>query len=386
VSTVLVTGGAGFVGSHLVDALLARGDRVRVLDSLDPQAHEGGVAAHLSRDAELITGDIRDSATTGRALDGVELVFHQAGMVGNGQSMYEIRRYVDVNGCGTAVLLEESVKRRDTVRRIVAASSMVVYGEGAYRCTEHGLVAPGLRRREDLERGQWEPRCPRCGEAVDAVPTHEDQPLRPTSPYAISKRDSEELVLTTGAAHGLETVALRYLNVYGARQALSNPYTGVAAIFATQLLSGRRPVIFEDGLQRRDFVHVSDVVRANLLAADAPRAPGNAINVGTGHSMSVLDLAHRLSDSLLGRAVEPDVTDSFRAGDIRHCWADVSRARDLLGFVATADRATEMQRLAEWVTTQSPTDRTQAAHAELAARGLIRAASVSAAARPPGTR
>lgn len=380
-STVLVTGGAGFVGSHLVDALLQRGDHVRVLDSLDPQAHEGGVAAHLAKDAELTSGDIRDNATTARALDGVELVFHQAGMVGNGQSMYEIRRYVDVNGCGTAVLLEECTKRRGTVRRIVAASSMVVYGEGAYRCEEHGMVAPGLRHREDLDRQQWEPRCPRCAAPVAAVPTSEDQPLHPTSPYAISKRDSEELVLTTGAAHGVETVALRYLNVYGPRQALSNPYTGVAAVFATQLLAGRCPVIFEDGMQRRDFVHVSDVVRANLLAADAPRAVGYAINVGTGDSMRIRDLARQLGIALCGRDVEPEITGSFRAGDIRHCWADVSRARDLLGFVATADRGEELHRLAEWVSTQSPTDRTAQAFAELAARGLI-----SGAASPTGRR
>jgi dTDP-L-rhamnose 4-epimerase len=371
VSTVLVTGGAGFVGSHLVDALLLRGDHVRVLDVLDPQAHEGGVAAHLSRDAELIRGDLRDESATARALDGVEVVFHQAGMVGNGQSMYEIRRYVDVNGIGTAVLLEQALRRRDTVRRIVAASSMVVYGEGAYRCAEHGLVAPGLRARADLDRAQWEPRCPRCGAQVEAIPIGEDHPLRPTSPYAVSKRTSEELVLTTGAAHGVETVALRYLNVYGPRQALSNPYTGVAAIFATQLLGGRRPVVFEDGMQRRDFVHVSDVVRANLLAADAPHAPGNPFNVGTGESMAIVDLARQLA-TLLGRDIEPEVTGSFRAGDIRHCWADVSRARDLLGFVATADRDLELRRLAEWVLGQAPVDRTAGAFAELLARGLIR--------------
>jgi dTDP-L-rhamnose 4-epimerase len=371
VSTVLVTGGAGFVGSHLVDALLQRGDQVRVLDVLDPQAHEGGLAVHLSRDAELICGDLRDGSATGRALDGVEVVFHQAGMVGNGQSMYEIRRYVDVNGSGTAVLLEQALRRRDTVRRVVAASSMVVYGEGAYRCAEHGVVAPGLRAREDLDRAQWEPRCPRCGARVDAIPTGEEHPLQPTSPYAVSKRTCEELVLTTGAAHGLETVALRYLNVYGPRQALSNPYTGVAAIFATQLLGGRRPVVFEDGMQRRDFVHVSDVVRANLLAAHAPHAPGNPFNVGTGESMAIVDLAGQLA-TLLGRDIEPEVTGSFRAGDIRHCWADVSRARDLLGFVAAADRDLELRRLAEWVLGQAPVDRTAGAFAELLARGLIR--------------
>jgi dTDP-L-rhamnose 4-epimerase len=384
VTTVLVTGGAGFVGSHLVDALLQRGDRVRVLDSLDPQAHEGRVAAHLSRHAELLVGDLRDAALTARALDGVEVVFHQAGMVGNGQSMYEIRRYVDVNGCGTAVLLEEAVKRRDTVRRIVAASSMVVYGEGAYRCAEHGVVAPGLRRNSDLQRGAWEPRCPRCAHPVEAVPTEEDHPLHPTSPYAISKRDCEELVLTTGAAHGMETVALRYLNVYGPRQALSNPYTGVAAIFATQLLAGRRPVVFEDGMQRRDFVHVSDVVRANLLAAESQSAAGHAFNVGTGDSMTIADLARRLA-ALLGRDAQPDVTGSFRVGDIRHCWAGVTRARALLGFTATADRDSELRNLAEWVLDQAPVDRTAAALAELQARGLVRAA-VSATVSPPGRR
>jgi len=379
-STVLVTGGAGFVGSHLVDALLARGDRVRVLDNLDPQAHEGGVARHLDDDAELIRGDLRDAAAVARALDGVELVFHQAGMVGNGQSMYEMRRYVEVNGAGTAVLLEEALRRRDTVRRVVAASSMVVYGEGAYRCTEHGAVAPRTRRREDLDRGSWEPRCPLCDAQVEAVPTREDQPLHPTSPYAISKRDCEELVITAGAAHGLETVALRYLNVYGPRQALSNPYTGVAAIFATRLLSGGRPLVFEDGMQRRDFVHVSDVVRANLLAAESAQAPGHAINVGTGVCITVLDMARRLA-ALLGRDVEPEVTGSFRAGDIRHCWAGVEAAQRLLGFAASADRDAELHRLAAWVQRQTPVDRTAAALAELSARGLIRAS-----ASPSGTR
>jgi dTDP-L-rhamnose 4-epimerase len=384
VSTVLVTGGAGFVGSHLVDALLRRGDRVRVLDSLEPQAHDGGAAAHLSRHAELVRADLRDAGATGRALDGVEVVFHQAGMVGNGQSMYEIHRYVDVNGGGTAVLLEQALRRRDTLRRIVAASSMVVYGEGAWRCAAHGVVAPGLRRAADLQQARWDPRCPRCGDALEAVATAEDHPLQPTSPYAISKRTGEELVLTAGAAHGVETVALRYLNVYGPRQALANPYTGVAAIFATRLLNGRRPMVFEDGLQRRDLVHVSDVVRANLLAADAHDAPGHAINVGTGVSISIHDLATRLA-SLLGHAdLPPDVTGSFRAGDIRHCWADVSRARTLLGFTATADRDAELRRLAEWVLEQTPADRTEVAFAELAARGLIRPTSASAS--PSGTR
>ncbi|MFN2451098.1 MAG: NAD-dependent epimerase/dehydratase family protein [Candidatus Dormibacteria bacterium] len=370
--TALVTGGAGFVGAHLVDALLNRGDRVRVLDNLDPQAHEGARAAFLNPEAELVTGDLRDRAAVARALDGVELVFHQGGMVGNGQSMYELHRYVDVNAGGTAILVEEVLRRRDRVRRLVAASSMVVYGEGAYRCVEHGEVAPGLRADADLAARRWDPCCPRCGEAVEAVPTAEDRPLHPTSAYAISKRDSEELVLVAGRAHGVETVALRYLNIYGPQQALSNPYTGVAAIFCTRLLNGRRPLLFEDGQQRRDLVHVSDVVRANLLAAESTAAVGHAINVGTGASLTITELALTLARHL-GRAdQEPELSGAYRAGDIRHCWADLGLARRLLGFEAIADRDVELHRLAEWVTTQRPADRTDEATAELRSRGLIR--------------
>ncbi|HVS42629.1 MAG TPA: NAD-dependent epimerase/dehydratase family protein [Candidatus Dormibacteraeota bacterium] len=368
---VLVTGGAGFVGSHLVDALLEAGHAVRVLDNLDPQAHESGAPRFLSPEAELVEADLRHSPAVARALRGVEVVLHQAGMVGNGQSMYEIHRYVDVNSGGTAVLLEEVLRARDSVRRVVTASSMVVYGEGAYRCAEHGVVAPGLRRRADLDARRWENRCPRCGEAVEPVPTSEDHPLQPTSPYAISKRDCEELTLTTGHAHGLETVALRYLNVYGPRQALSNPYTGVAAIFSTRLLGGRRPLVFEDGRQRRDLVHVSDVVRANLLAMDAPGVVGLPVNVGTGVSITVRELALVLAAEL-GVDLEPEVTRRFRAGDIRHCVADVRRARDLLGFEARAVRSEALRDLARWVAGETPVDRTVAAVAALRERGLIR--------------
>jgi dTDP-L-rhamnose 4-epimerase len=370
-STVLVTGGAGFVGSHLVDALLAAGHAVRILDNLDPQAHEGGRPRFVNAGAELIAGDLRDPVAVGHALDGVEVVFHQGGMVGNGQSMYEIHRYVDVNSGGTAVLLEQALLRRDTLRRVVTASSMVVYGEGAHRCAEHGVVAPGLRRRADLDARRWENRCPVCDAAVEPVPTDEEHPLRPTSPYAVSKRDCEELTLTTGHAHGLETVALRYLNIFGPRQALSNPYTGVAAIFCTRLLGGHRPLIFEDGGQRRDLVHVSDVVRANLLAMDAPRATGQAVNVGTGVSLTVAELASALAAEL-GVDLEPDITGDFRAGDIRHCIAGVRRARDLLGFEACADRARALGDLAAWVAHESPVDRTVTAVAALRERGLIR--------------
>lgn len=367
----LVTGGAGFVGSHLVDALLSAGHEVTVLDNLDPQAHEDGVPRFLNEGARLVTGDLRDRTAVADALEGVEVVFHQGGMVGNGQSMYEMASYVDVNATGTAVLLEEVLRRRDTVRRVVAASSMVVYGDGAYRCDEHGTLAALPRRQVDLDAGLWEPRCPWCLAFVHPVPTDEDFRLRPTSPYGIGKAACEQLVLVAGEAHQIECVALRYLNVYGPRQALGNPYTGVAAVFCTRLLSRRPPLVFEDGAQQRDLVHVDDVVRANLLAMSADAAVGCAINVGTGTSITVGSLALILAGSI-APGIAPEISGRWRSGDIRHCWADTGRARSLLGFVPRTDRAAALSELAQWVANERPVDRTEQAFAELISRGLIR--------------
>jgi dTDP-L-rhamnose 4-epimerase len=370
VSAVLVTGGAGFIGSHLVDALLERGRRVRVLDNLDRLAHPEGVPRHLSPEAELMVGDLRDAATVERALDGVEAVFHLGGVVGNGESMVNARRAVDHNAGGTAMLLEAVIGRRDRVRRLVAASSMVVYGEGAYRCAEHGTVHPPLRSTAQLRRREWELRCPACGQDVEPTPTPEDAPLRPTSVYGITKRDQEELVLVLGRAYGLETVALRYLNVYGPRQTLANPYTGVAAIFGARLLTGSQPVVFEDGGQLRDLVHVTDVVRATLAALDAPAAAGQALNVATGRRVRVVDLAERIA-AALGSELRPRLTGEYRAGDIRHCFADVSRARTLLGFEACVRLDRGLLELADWVAGQVVRERGDEALDGLRARGLI---------------
>ena len=369
-STVLVTGGAGFVGSHIVDALLERGERVRVLDNLDPLAHAGGVPAHLSADAELVTGDLGDRALVDSALDGVDRVFHLGGVVGNGESMVNVRRAVAANSVGTATVLEALIERRDSIRRLVLASSMVVYGEGSYECKRHGTVAPPLRSEERLRARDWEARCPRCGDHVAPVPTAEDAPLRPTSVYGITKRDQEELALVLGRAYGIEAVALRYLNVYGPRQALANPYTGVAAIFAARVLNGRRPRVFEDGRQLRDLVHVSDVVAATLAAMDAPAAPGNAINVATGARVRVLDLARSVA-AALGSDLEPEVTDEYRAGDIRHCFADVESARQLLGFEASIDFESGLPELAEWVASRRVEERGDDAISELRSLGLV---------------
>jgi dTDP-L-rhamnose 4-epimerase len=371
VSAVLVTGGAGFIGSHLVDLLLERGEEVRVLDNLDPLAHAGGVREQPSAAAELIMGDLRERATVERALQGVDRVFHLGGVVGNGESMVNVRRAVDHNAAGTATLLEAAIERRERIRRVVVASSMVVYGEGSYRCREHGLVHPALRAVERIRRRCWEPPCPACGAPVEPVPTREDAPLAPTSVYGITKRDQEELALVLGRAYGLETVALRYLNVYGPRQAASNPYTGVAAIFAARVLNGRRPLVFEDGAQVRDLVQVRDVVRATVAAMDAPAAPGHAINVATGRRVRILALARRIADSL-NSDLEPEVTGEYRAGDIRHCFADVARARELLGFEARIELDEGLPELAAWLERNVARERGDEALADLRARGLVR--------------
>ena len=367
-----MTGGAGFIGSHLVDLLLEDGVEVRVLDNLDPLAHPWGQPpAHLNSEAELLIGDVCDRAVVDRALDGVDGVFHLAGVVGNGESMVNVRKAVDANCAGTATLMEGVLARRDSVGRLVVASSMVVYGEGAYKCAEHGSVpAPG-RTDEQLRRRDWEPRCPRCARPLQPVPVGESEPLRPTSVYGITKRDQEELALVLGRAYGLESVALRYLNVYGPRQALGNPYTGVAAIFAARVLSGHAPLVFEDGRQIRDLVHVRDVARATVAAMRAPDAPGMAINVATGRKVTIGWLARTIAAEL-GSRLEPELTGEFRAGDIRHCFADTAVARSVLDFQPEVSVERGLPELARWVSRQSVDERGDEAVAGLRSLGLVR--------------
>jgi dTDP-L-rhamnose 4-epimerase len=302
---ILVTGGAGFIGSHIVDALVKQGHSVRVLDLLVSQVHGAGEPLHLNSEAEFIRGDVCDSEALARALDGVEVVYHKAAEVGVGQSMYEMQRYVRANSLGTAALLEAIVERRGGIRKLIVASSMSIYGEGAYLCKDCGEVYPMLRPTSQLLKRRWEVECPACGKPLEPTGTSEEKPLFPTSVYAITKQDQEQLCLVAGRAYGVPTVALRYFNVYGPRQALSNPYTGVCAIFSSRLLNDQRPLVFEDGNQTRDFVHVSDIVQANLLALCTDRADYQAINVGTGRATSVREAARMLSEGL-GKALEPE--------------------------------------------------------------------------------
>lgn len=366
---VLITGGAGFVGSHLADELLLHGYGVRVLDNLDPQVHgpDGVWPGYLDPEVELVRGDVRDADAVHGALRGVDAVFHFAAAVGVGQSMYQIERYTDVNNRGTAVLLE--ALSREPVSRLVVASSMSIYGEGLY-CDDGGnLVAPPERSRSQLRQGQWEVRGAN-GEALVPLVTPESKAPHPASVYALSKLDQEKLCLMIGEAYGIPTVALRFFNIYGTRQALSNPYTGVLAIFAARYLNSRRPVVFEDGLQRRDFVSVHDVARACRLALESPGAPGHALNIGSGQAATVLDIAAALGKALGRSHITPDVTRQFRVGDIRHCFADITLARMVLDYAPRVSLERGLEELVEWIRTQSAQDRADLASRELAHRGL----------------
>ncbi len=370
---VLITGGAGFIGSHLADALLARGHEVRALDNLDPQVHPGSQRpAYLDERVELLVGDVRDHRAVADALEGVDHVVHFAAAVGVGQSMYEIERYTSINAIGGAVVLEEIVKRRDQLRRVLVASSMSIYGEGRYRCAQHGLLAPQVRSDEQLDARDWELHCPECGRVLEPLPTGEDKPVQPMSIYAVNKRDHEEMFLAIGRAHRLPTVAMRFFNVYGDRQALSNPYTGVAAIFGGRLLNDKRPLVFEDGLQSRDFVHVSDIAAGCVAALETGGADDRAVNLGTGVPRSVLDVATELARGLGKEHLQPEIVNKFRAGDIRHCVADISLARETLGFEPKVAFADGMQELLGWVATQQATDSVDAAAGQLEAAGLTR--------------
>jgi dTDP-L-rhamnose 4-epimerase len=360
---VLITGGAGFIGSHLGDELLAAGYRVRVLDSLVEQVHGESRRRprYLHDEIELVVGDVREREAVDRALDGVDAVVHLAARVGVAQSMYEPAEYAAANTAGTGVLLEARLEH--PARKIVVASSMSVYGEGAYE------PAPAVERtREQLERGDWEPRGP-DGEELTPVPTPETKQPELASVYALSKHDQERMCLLYGAAYGVPAVALRFFNVYGPRQALSNPYTGALAIFASRLLNERPPVVYEDGAQRRDFVHVTDVARACRLALERGEADGLTVNVASGHDTTILDVARRLG-RVLGADIEPELPGSFRAGDIRHCFADVTRAREALGFESEVGLDEGLAELASWLEGQSATDRFEEAAAELRDRGL----------------
>ncbi len=366
--TVLITGGAGFIGSHLARELLLSGYTVRVLDNLDPQVHgERQRPAHLERDVELCLGDVRDPGALGSALNQVDAVFHFAASVGVGQSMYRIHDYTSVNELGTACLLEALV--RNPVGKLVVASSMSIYGEGRYLDADGAESDTVRRSNSELKLARWEPVDEQQRPLVP-VPTPETKSPALESIYALNKYMQERSALIVGRAYNIPTVALRFFNVYGPHQALSNPYTGVLAIFASRLLNGNSPLIFEDGQQRRDFVHVSDVARACRLALERSDADGLAVNIGSGVSYSVKDIADRLA-ALLGSAhITPDITGRYRVGDIRHCFANIDLARERLGFTPRVTLNDGLAQLTEWLATQVAVDNVAQASSELQKRGL----------------
>jgi dTDP-L-rhamnose 4-epimerase len=365
---VLITGGAGFIGSHAAAALLRRGYRVRVLDALVAQVHtDGARPGYLDREVELIAGDVRDPLAVKRALSDVDSVIHLAARVGVGQSMYEIGDYVAVNSLGTANLLQALLDH--PVQRIVVASSMSVYGEGLYLDREGRPATARPRDREQLRRREWELRGA-DGSVLAPVPTPESKPPSLSSIYALNKFEQERSTLLFGQAYDIPAVALRFFNVYGPHQALSNPYTGVLAIFAARLLNDKAPMIFEDGEQRRDFVSVVDVADACVLALERTEVSNEVINIGSGTSVTVNDIARRLARILGKEQIEPEITGEYRVGDIRHCFADIGRARELLGFQPSVALPDGIGELAEWLQGQVANDHVDQARRELSSRGL----------------
>ncbi|MCH8022312.1 MAG: SDR family NAD(P)-dependent oxidoreductase [Thaumarchaeota archaeon] len=370
---VLVTGGAGFIGSHVVDLLVERGYSVSVLDILDAQVHgsASNLPDHFNEKAEMINGDIRDKNLIIESLRNVDAVIHLAAAVGVGQSMYQIDHYTDVNTLGTAKLLDVLVNEVKNIKKLVVASSMSIYGEGAYKCEKCGSVHPDVRVEEQLMTKDWAPRCPICQGPIQPMPTNEDHSIIPTSVYAQTKRHQEEMCLLIGRTYKIPTVALRFFSVYGPRQSLNNPYTGVCSLFSARILSDKPPLIFEDGHQVRDFVNVRDLAKANILALERSDADYMAVNVGGGKPVSILDLANEML-KLHGSDLAPQVTQQYRAGDIRHCYADIGRARKLLGYDPAVTLEQGLKELYDWTSKKSGiVDSSDKAMAELRSHNLL---------------
>jgi dTDP-L-rhamnose 4-epimerase len=368
---VLVTGGAGFIGSHTVDALLERGDKVRVYDNLNPQVHgpDAKIPKYLNSEVEFIKGDVRDRDSLKKAIQDMDVIIHDAAEVGVGQSMYSIDQYISVNVQGTGILWDILVNEKHSIEKVLVASSMSLYGEGRFECEEHGQVKPKSRRENDLLAKKWEMYCPDCGSVLKATPTDEEKELDCTSVYAQSKKDQEVYSIMIGKAYQLPTVACRYFNCYGPRQSLNNPYTGAAAIFSSSIKNDKPPLIYEDGKQARDFIHVKDLVRGKLLLLDSPESKFDIYNIGTGQPTSILQLAQALID-LSGKNFTPDIIHKFRNGDIRHCFADVSKIQKL-GFKPEFSLKKGLEDLSNWVEKEAAESKVDLAHGQLVEKGLV---------------
>ena len=369
---VLVTGGAGFIGSHIADLLVAHGYSVRIIDLLDPQIHGSGKCFpdYMNPAVECVQGDVRNPGDIRKALEGIDAVFHCAAFTGVGQSMYDMRSYLDTNSTGTATLLEAIVKMSLPIRRLVLASSRAVYGEGTHRCRTHGIMYPGMRNRCDMENGRFEVFCPACGQALEPLPTEENRPLNPFSLYGWTKKHQEDLCRYAADIFGLPVTILRFFNVYGSRQSLKNPYTGILSVFHSRISAGHPVSIYERGLPGRDFIHVADVARANLLALEKDLPPGTCINIGTGKMVSVREVAVLLGERL---GASPEILDSgeFRVGDVCRCYADLTRMESLLGFQPEFGLREGIDEFVGWARREETADLYHKAVEELESHGLF---------------
>ncbi len=344
---ILVTGGAGFIGSHLVDRLITDGYNVVVLDNLEGQVHNGTLPVYFNKRATFIRGDVRDYKTFLRALTNVQMVFHLASRVGVAQSNYEIKDYVEANVGGMANLVDIAVNHKNAIQKIIMTASMTSYGEGNYACKTCGVVRPDLRQKEQLNKGDWELKCPNCQKNVTPIAIQENDKINNNSVYALTKNTQEELLKLVGTIYKIPFVSLRCFNVYGPRQSLSNPYTGVTAIFISRLKNNAIPVIYEDGKQTRDFISVYDVVDALVKSMETTRANNEIINIGSGKPTPIKDIAENLA-KLMGKKPKIDITHEYRVNDIRHCFADIKKASQLLQWQPKVSLNDGLKELISW--------------------------------------
>jgi len=346
---ILITGGAGFIGSHTADALLCAGYSVRILDILDPQIHgrRRQFPSILDPRIERMRGDVRCPRDLTKALENVDVVYHLAAFTGVGQSMYEISNYVDNNVGGTAALLQVLAHSKHRIQRLILASSRAIYGEGNARCSKHGVVSPLQRERGALENGDFNAKCPRCCKTVEPIPTPEGKPANPGSIYAVTKKHQEDLCIQACSAYGLSLVILRYFNVYGSRQALQNPYTGVITVFFNRLRDGSPISLYEDGIPTRDFVHVSDVVQANIAALNPQLSSGSIFNIGNGIPVTIRELAQALGE-VMGCSPNLESKGEFRLGDILSCTSDLNQSHRILGYSPKISLRKGLAEFLEW--------------------------------------
>ncbi|MDP8233989.1 MAG: SDR family NAD(P)-dependent oxidoreductase [Candidatus Saelkia tenebricola] len=367
---ILVTGGAGFIGSYLVDGLIKNGYEVIVYDNLEEQVHQGKTPSYLNKDAQYVWADVGDYDSFKKVLSNVEGVFHFASMVGVGQSQYRIKKYMEVNDIGTANLWDILVNNKHKVKKVIVSASMSSYGEGLYNCKNCGSIKPPLREEDQLKNKDWELYCPHCRERLTTIPTGEKAPLSPNSIYALSKRIQEDISLLLGKTYDIPVASLRFFNAYGARQSLSNPYTGVCAIFISRLKNDKSPVVFEDGNQSRDFISVHDIVRAAILALEKDEANYEVCNIGSGSPIAIKEMGYLLS-RLLNKDIKPSIPGSYRKGDVRYCYADIANAKRVLGWSPEVDISTGLKELIEWAKTEPSFDEFDKAYEELIQKKLL---------------